>query len=175
MITIVKAETLRKPHSYHAAELFGLPLNNLMLSSLEKQMTDMGMSHYPSYKEGITNYSLGNEGILGVTNAEIYSSKAGYVREALLSGVVQSMEKRRAVGKLLEGKYGTPTQGHLNEGIGRSTWRFTDGTVIELQNTTYYVSIKYANQPPEVVKNKPHSGRIDVQALAKKTGRISPL
>lgn len=83
------------------AELFGLPLNDLSLSQLKSRLNTMGLSSYPSYKQGVMTYSLGPEGILGVTNATIYSNRSGYVRQVLLSGVVESNEKRKNLGTLL--------------------------------------------------------------------------
>lgn len=147
------------------AELFGLSLNDLSLERLEKQLATMGLRSYPSYKEGVVSYSLGPEGIFGVTNATIYSNASGYVSQALLSGVIESNEKRKALGELLEKKYGAPSEGFLNTGIGRSTWLFKDGTLIELHNSTFDVSIMYVDEHPRV---ETRSGQIDVEALSRK-------
>ncbi|WP_421856711.1 uridine kinase [Marinomonas sp.] len=151
--------------SSDVAELFGLPLNDLSVSLLEQHLNSKGLHSYPSYKDGVVSYSLGPEGILGVTNATIYSNGSGYVRRALLSGVVESNEKRRALGELLVRKYGKPSEGLLNNGIGRPKWLFKDGTVIELSNTTYDVSLMYVDENPKVVSR---SGQIDVEALSRK-------
>jgi hypothetical protein len=153
------------PRISSVAELFGLPLNDLSLSRLERQLSSMGLSSYPSYKDGIVNYSLGPEGILGVTNATIYSNASGYIQQALLSGVVENNEKRKALGELLKQKYGSPNDGFLSNGIGRSKWLFQDGTMIELRNNTYDVSILYVDEHPKVVTR---SGHIDVEALSRK-------
>ncbi|UTV99106.1 uridine kinase [Marinomonas rhizomae] len=163
--TLAKAESDAAPKVAEVAELFGLPLNDLSVSQLNKQLNSMGLSSYPSYKDGAVSYSLGPEGILGVTNATIYSNGSGYVRQALLSGVVESKEKRKALGDLLTRKYGNPSEGALNNGIGRSKWLFTDGTMIELHNTTYDVSLMYVDGSPKVVAR---SGQIDVEALSRK-------
>lgn len=163
--TLAKAEESSVPARSNIAELFGLPLNDLSVSRLEKQLNSMGMHSYPSYKDGVVSYSLGPEGILGVTSATIYSNGSGYVRQALLSGVVESSEKRKALGELLARKYGKPSEGFLNNGIGRSKWLFQDGTMIELHNTTYDVSLMYVDENPKVATR---SGQIDVEALSRK-------
>ena len=163
--TLAKAESSTASRVADMAELFGLPLNDLSVSQLNKQLNSMGLSRYPSYKDGVVSYSLGPEGILGVTNATIYSNGSGYVRQALLSGVVESKEKRKALGDLLTRKYGNPSEGVLNNGIGRSKWLFTDGTMIELHNTTYDVSLMYVDESPKVATR---SGQIDVEALSRK-------
>ena len=146
------------------AELFGLPLNDLSVSQLESRLNTMGLSSYPSYKQGVMAYSLGPEGILGVTNATIYSNRSGYIRQVLLSGVVESNEQRMNLGTLLEKKYGAPTEGFLNNGLGRSRWHFSDGTSIDFRNTTYDVSILYVDEQPKVATR---SGQIEVEALSR--------
>ncbi|MBU1294142.1 MAG: uridine kinase [Gammaproteobacteria bacterium] len=163
--TLVKAEASDVSRSSNVAELFGLPLNDLRVSQLENQLNSMGLHSYPSYKDGVISYSLGPEGILGVTNATIYSNGSGYVRQALLSGVVESSEKRKALGELLAQKYGKPSEGFLSNGIGRSKWLFKDGTMIEFHNTTYDVSLMYVDESPKVAIR---SGQIDVEALSRK-------
>jgi hypothetical protein len=147
------------------AELFGLRFNDLPLSKLESQLRGMGIVNYPSYKEGVTSYSLGPEGILGVTNATIFTNTSGYIHQALLSGVVDSSEKRQSLGKLLETKYGVPVAGYLSEGIGKARWIFKEGTMIELRNNTFDVSITYVDERPRV---QSRSGKIDVEALSRK-------
>ena len=163
--TAANAKTNEKPLLSTAAELFGLPLNDLSLSRLEKKLDGMGLQSYPSYKEGEVSYSLGPEGILGVTNATIFSNSSGYVRQAALSGVVKSSEKRKALGELLVRKYGAPNEGYLNNGIGRSKWLFKNGTMIEFYNSTYDVSIMYVDERPRTLVR---SGQIDVEALSRK-------
>ena len=101
-----------------------------------------------------------------MTNATIYTNKSGYLEKALLSGVVDNDEKRQSLGKLLEEKYGTPAVGYLADGIGQVKWFFNEGTVIELRNTTFDVSLVYVDEQPKVLFN---SGRIDVEALSRKT------
>lgn len=147
------------------AQLFGLTLNDLSLSKLENHLGSIGLSSYPSYKEGVVAYSLGPEGILGVTNATIFSNTSGYVHQILLSGVIDSDEKRQLLGELLEQKYGAPTDGLLSEGIGKTQWKFKDGTSIELINSTFDVSITYIDERPRV---RLGSGKIDVEALSRK-------
>ena len=163
--TLVKAEANDASRSSNVAELFGLPLNDLSVSHLEKQLNGMGLHSYPSYKDGVISYSLGPEGILGVTSATIYTNGSGYIRQALLAGVVESSEKRKELGNLLARKYGSPSEGFLNNGIGRSKWYFADGTMIELHNTTYDVSLMYVDEKPKVATS---SGKIDVEALSRK-------
>jgi hypothetical protein len=125
----------------------------------------MGLYSYPSYKTGIVSYSLGSEGILGVTNATIYSNTSNYITKALLSGVVQSKENRQALGEVLATKYGKPSVGFLSEGIGRAKWFFKEGTMIEFHNSTFDVSILYVDEQPRVASR---SGKIDVEALSRK-------
>jgi len=163
--TAVNAKTNDKPRLSSVAELFGLPLNDLRLSRLEKKLNSMGLYSYPSYKDGEVSYSLGSKGILGVTDATIFSNSSEYVQQALLSGVVKSSEERKALGELLQRKYGAPTDGYLDNGIGRSKWLFKDGTMIEFQNSTYDVSIMYVDEQPRVLAS---SGKIDVEALSHK-------
>lgn len=165
MATVANAKTTKIPQLSNIAELFGLPLNDLSLSRLEKKLDSMGLHSYPSYKEGEVSYSLGPEGILGVTHATIFSNSSRYVQQALLSGVVGSLEKRQALGELLQKKYGAPSEGYLNNGIGRSKWLFKDGTLIEFHNSTYDVYIMYVDERPRVMGR---SGQIDVEALSRK-------
>ena len=161
------AETTEQeqPGVMGVAELFGLPFNDLPLSQVEKKLNDMGLNSYPSYKTGVVSYSLGPEGILGVTNATLYSNDSNYVTQALLSGVVQSLEKRRTLGEVLVKKYGAPSVGFMNEGFGRGKWFFKEGTMIELHNSTFDVSILYVDERPKVASL---SGKIDVEALSNK-------
>lgn len=154
----------RKALTY--AELFGLRFNDLSLSRLDSKLRGMGITSYPSYKEGQTSYSLGAEGILGVTNATVFTNSSGYVQQALLSGVVQSNEKRQSLGRLLEQKYGAPAAGYLSDGIGKARWLFREGTMIELRNTTFDVSLAYVDERPGV---QSRSGKIDVEALSRRS------
>lgn len=162
---LAKAEVSGVSPPFSEAKLFGLPLNDLSVSRLDNQLNSMGLRSYPSYKDGVVSYSLGPEGILGVTSVTIYSNRSGYIRQALLSGVVGSKEKRKALGELLIRKYGDPNEGVLNDGIGRSKWFFNDGTMIELHNTTYDVSLMYVDESPKIATR---SGKIDVEALSRK-------
>ena len=162
---VARAESEGASKSSGVAELFGLPLNDLSVSRLEQQLNAMGLRSYPSYKDGVISYSLGPEGILGVTSATIFANASGFVRQALLAGVVESSEKRKELGNLLAKKYGSPSEGFLNNGIGRSKWYFADGTMIELHNTTYDVSFMYIDGKPKVATR---SGKIDVEALSRK-------
>ncbi|QUX97394.1 uridine kinase [Marinomonas sp. CT5] len=161
----VSAETDGASNVSNKAELFGLPFNDLSLSLLERHLKSLGLQKYPSYKAGVVSYSLGPKGILGVTNATIYSNTSGYIHQALLSGVIESSEDRQALGELLEKKYGTPGSGQLKTGVGRAKWLFDDDTSIELHNDSYDVSITYIDEKPMVDS---HTGEIDVEALLRK-------
>ncbi|ETX10519.1 uridine kinase [Marinomonas ushuaiensis DSM 15871] len=158
-------EKAPKPRITGNAKFFGLPLNDLALPRLEKHLSEMGLQNYPSYKDGVVNYSLGPDGILGVTDATVFSNSSGYVQQARLSGVVESNEKRKALGDLLLRRYGTPSDGQLRSGLGHAAWLFRDGTMVELRNSTFDVSIMYVDERPRVAS---HSGKIDVEALSRK-------
>lgn len=162
---LVMAETNESATFSGVAELFGLPVKGLALSQLESRLESMGLQSYPSYKLGVVSYSLGPDGILGVTNATIYFNSSKYVSQVLLSGVVESNETRKNLGELLERKYGSPSEGFLNDGLGRSKWSFRDGTTIDFRNTTYDVSVLYVDEQPKVTSR---SGKIDVEALSNK-------
>ncbi|WP_394183334.1 uridine kinase [Marinomonas posidonica] len=146
------------------SELFGLPFNNLKLSDLGEQLKSMGVESYPSYQDGMQSYSLGPEGILGVTDLTIQSNESGYLVQALLSGVVKSSRQRRALGDLLLKKYGTPSSGRLDNGLGDVEWRLKDYTKIHLNNTSVDVSVMYVDERPKVIQS---SGRIDVESLSR--------
>ena len=165
-VTSVKAATQEKPLFSDTAEFFGLPFNNLHLSKIQEKLKNIGLHSYPSYKNGVVSYSLGEKGILGVTNATIHSNPSSYVTKALLSGVVQSKEDRQALGEVFVTKYGKPTVGFISEGIGRGKWFFEEGTMIELKNSTFDVSISYVDEQPKEVSSR--SGKIDVEALSRK-------
>ncbi|NLQ17791.1 uridine kinase [Marinomonas sp. M1K-6] len=152
------------PRISKKAELFALPFNDLSLSRLENQLSGMGLRSDPSYKDGVVSYGLGPEGILGVTNATLHSNTSGYVHQALLSGVIESREQRKALGQLLEKKYGDPSDGDLQSGMGHAIWLFQDSTRIELRNSTFDVSVLYVDERPRVVIR---SGQIDVEALSR--------
>lgn len=111
---LVKAEGSRKPQIVTRAELFGLPFNDLSLQTLEKRLATMDIHSYPSYKDGVANYSLGRSGMLGLTDAKVYYNRSGYVWQALMFGVVESKEKRQYLGNLLQRKYGLPDEGFMN-------------------------------------------------------------
>lgn len=161
----VFAATQSAVRTSNYAELFGLRFNDLSLSRLNSKLRSMGITSYPSYKEGQISYSLGTEGILGVTNATVFTNSSGYIQQALLSGVVESSEKRQSLGKLLEQKYGAPAAGYLSDGIGKARWLFQEGTTIELRNSTFDVSLAYVDERPRV---QSRSGKIDVEALSRK-------
>ncbi|MCB5161555.1 uridine kinase [Marinomonas algarum] len=156
----------RKPQIASQAELFGLPFNDLNIETLEKQLSKMQVRRYPSYQECVAKYSLGDSGILGLTVATIYYNRFDFVTKTVLFGVVESKEKRQYLGDLLQRKYGLPDEGYLNQGIGKPTWEFDDGTSIRLHNTTYNVSVVYTDEEP--LCESSDSGRIDVEALRKK-------
>ncbi|MFT2112149.1 uridine kinase [Marinomonas sp. 2405UD68-3] len=147
------------------AELFGLKINNLSQSEFEGQLKKMGLNSFPSFRKGIASYSLGEEGILGVRSLTVVYNKSKYIEKIVLVGVVKSNEKRKALGSLLINKYGAPTVGFVNQGFGMAQWLFGDGTLIELRNTTFDVSMSYVDRSPKV---PPLSGEIDVELLQKK-------
>ncbi|MBJ7539230.1 uridine kinase [Marinomonas transparens] len=147
------------------AEIFGLRVNDLSQPAFEKQLTSMGLQPYPSYHKGVASYSLGPDGILGIKSLNILFNRSGYIRQAVMSGVVTNNSQRGSIGALLEKKYGEPTIGFVKNGYGRAKWLFPDGTFIELHNTTFDVSIRYGDEHPKV---QSHSGKIDVEALSRK-------
>ncbi|BFM49765.1 uridine kinase [Marinomonas sp. THO17] len=147
------------------SELFGLPFNNLKLTDLEEHLKSMGVEGYPSYQEeGVESFSLGPEGILGVTDLIVYSNDSGFIEKALLSGVVESDSKRSALGELLFNKYGVPSVGSLTDNVGEVEWWLRDYTKIMLKNTTFDVSVMYVDERPRVINR---SGRIDVESLSR--------
>jgi len=155
-----------KPKVYSKeAELFGLKINDLSQSKFESQLKKMGLHSFPSFRKGIASYSLGEDGILGVRSLTVVYNKSKYVEKISLAGVVKSNEKRKALGLLLINKYGIPTVGFVNQGFGRAQWLFGDGTLIELRNTTFDVSMSYVDRSPKV---QSLSGQIDVESLQKK-------
>ncbi len=155
-----------KPKVYsQEAELFGLKINDLSQSKFEDQLKKMGLRSFPSFRKGIASYSLGEEGILGVRSLTVVYNKSKFVEKISLAGVVKSNEKRKALGLLLINKYGIPTVGFVNQGFGRAQWLFDDGTLIELRNTTFDVSMSYVDRSPKV---QSLSGHIDVESLQKK-------
>jgi len=50
---VARAEAEGTARSTGVAELFGLPLNDLSVARLEKQLNAMGLRSYPSYKDGV--------------------------------------------------------------------------------------------------------------------------
>jgi len=149
----------------NAAELFGLKINDLSQAEFEEQLKKMGLRSYPSFRQGIASYSLGEEGILGVRTLTVVYNKFKFIEKISLAGVVKDNEKRKALGNLLINKYGKPTVGFVNDGFGRAQWLFYDGTLIQLRNTTFDVSIAYVDRSP---KEQSLSGQIDVESLLKK-------
>ncbi|WCN12045.1 uridine kinase [Marinomonas mediterranea] len=147
------------------AELFGLEVNDLSQSAFEAHLQKMGLQPYPSYRDGVATYSLGPEGILGIRELTVLFNQYKYIKKATLSGVVESPKKRASLGKLLEGKYGPPSVGFVRDGYGRAKWFFNDGTVIELHNTTFDVSVSYVDEVPKI---QSESGKIDVESLLRK-------
>lgn len=148
-----------------SAELFGLQVNDLSQSDLEEQLRKMGLHSYPNFRQGVASYSLGDEGILGVRALTVVYNKFKFVEKISLEGVVKDNEKRKALGDLLSNKYGKPTVGFVKDGYGRAQWLFYDGTLIQLRNTTFDVSITYVDRSP---KEQSLSGQIDVESLLKK-------
>lgn len=151
------------PPSYaKSAELFGLLINDLSQEEFEKHLRSMGMSPYPSYQAGKANYSLGDKGILGIRQISVHYNNYNFVERIELHGMVENVKQRSSLGNLLFKKYGPPMAGFVRDGFGRAQWRFADGTLVELHNTTYEVSISYRDLIP---KRKSVSGEINVQAL----------
>ncbi|TPE50864.1 uridine kinase [Maribrevibacterium harenarium] len=148
------------------AELFGIKINDLEKSQFESHLKKMGLEAYPSYHQGVVTYSLGKEGILGIKNLSVSFNRFAYFQQATMSGVVENAKQRSTLGRLLVEKYGEPTQGFVRDGYGRATWYFSDGTMIQLRNTTFDVSVIYVDQAPKQVST---SGRIDVEALLRKS------
>lgn len=157
---------IEKPKLLKEAMLFGVPINDLTQAKLDKQLSARGIESYPSYKEGTVNYGLGEEGILGIKVLTVRFNRSGYFKQAVFAGIVEDNEKRKAIGNLLEGRYGKPALGFVKDGYGRAKWLLDDNCYIELHNTTFDVSVSYVDTRPKSVSQ---SGRIDVQALSRKT------
>ena len=145
-----------------SAELFGLLINDLSQEEFERHLRSMGMSPYPSYEKGKANYSLGDKGILGIRQISVHYNNYNFVERIELHGVVENVKQRSSLGNLLSKKYGPPMAGFVRDGFGRAQWRFEDGTLVELHNTTFEVSVSYRDLIP---KRKAVSGEINVQAL----------
>lgn len=151
------------PPSYaKSAELFGLLINDLSQEEFERHLRSMGMSPYPSYQAGTANYSLGDKGILGIRQISVHYNNYNFVERIELHGRVENVKQRSSLGNLLFKKYGPPMAGFVKDGFGRAQWRFADGTLVELHNTTYEVTVSYRDLIP---KRKSVSGEINVQAL----------
>lgn len=149
-----------------AAELFGIPFNNLSKATFERHLRKMGLEPYPSYRAGVASYSLGKDGILGIKELTVVYNDSKFVEQAMLSGVVESNELRSHLGNVLLKKYGAPDIGFVRDGFGRARWNLRDGTEIELHNTTFDVSVIYIDTTPHHTRN---SGKIDVEALMKRS------
>lgn len=147
------------------AELFGIPFNDLSKAEFEMHLSKMGLEPYPSYRQGVANYSLGATGILGIKELTVAYNQYDYVERATMSGVVEDTELRAKLGTVLERKYGPPSVGFVRDGYGRARWMLPDGTEIELHNTTFDVSVIYTDRSPKRIAP---SGRIDVEALLKR-------
>ncbi len=153
------------PSYAKAAELFGLLINDLSQDEFERHLKSMGMSPYPSYQAGKANYSLGERGILGIRQISVHYNNYNFVERIELHGRVENVKQRSSLGNLLSKKYGPPMAGFVKDGFGRAQWRFEDGTLVELHNTTYEVTVSYRDLIP---KRKTVSGEINVQALKDK-------
>ena len=158
----VELGTKPEPVYAKSAELFGLLINDLSQEEFERHLKNMGMSPYPSYQADTANYSLGEKGILGIRQISVQYNNYNFVKRIELHGVVENVRKRSSLGNLLSKKYGPPMAGFVREGFGRAQWRFEDGTLVELHNTTYDVTVSYRDLIP---KRRSVSGEIDVQAL----------
>ncbi|WP_131470977.1 uridine kinase [Marinomonas sp. MED121] len=158
----VELGTKPEPVYAKSAELFGLLINDLSQEEFERHLKNMGMSPYPSYQADTANYSLGEKGILGIRQISVQYNNYNFVKRIELHGVVENVRKRSSLGNLLSKKYGPPMAGFVREGFGRAQWRFEDGTLVELHNTTYDVTVSYRDLIP---KRKSVSGEINVQAL----------
>ncbi len=153
------------PSYAKGAELFGIGFNDLSKSSFEAHLKKMGLEPYPSYRAGIASYSLGKEGILGIRELTVRYNTSNFVEKATMSGVVESKEKRASLGNVLVKKYGQPDVGFVRDGFGRARWLMSDGTEIELHNTTFDVSVLYVDTRPA---REQASGQIDVEALMRR-------
>ncbi len=158
----VELGTKPEPVYAKSAELFGLLINDLSQEEFERHLKNMGMSPYPSYQADTANYSLGEKGILGIRQISVQYNNYNFVKRIELHGVVENVRKRSSLGNLLSKKYGPPMAGFVREGFGRAQWRFDDGTLVELHNTTFDVTVSYRDLIP---KRKTVSGEINVQAL----------
>lgn len=147
------------------AELFGIPFNDLSKAEFEMHLSKMGLEPYPSYRQGVANYSLGATGILGIKELTVAYNQYEFVERATMSGVVEDPTLRAKLGTVLEKKYGPPSVGFVRDGYGRARWVLPDGTEIELHNTTFDVSVIYMDRLPKRIVP---SGRIDVEALLKR-------
>ncbi|WP_156496608.1 hypothetical protein [Marinomonas aquimarina] len=84
------------------AELFGIPFNDLSKAEFEMHLSKMGLEPYPSYRQGVANYSLGASGILGIKELTVAYNQYNYVERATMSGVVEDPELRAKLGSVLE-------------------------------------------------------------------------
>ena len=153
------------PEFSKGAELFGIPFNDLSKAEFEQHLSKMGLESYPSYRQGVANYSLGATGILGIKELTVVYNQYDFVERATMSGVVEDPALRAKLGTVLEKKYGPPSVGFVRDGYGRARWFLSDGTEIELHNTTFDVSVIYMDRVPKRIAP---SGRIDVEALLKR-------
>ncbi|WP_417552861.1 uridine kinase [Marinomonas fungiae] len=153
------------PEFSKGAELFGIPFNDLSKAEFEQHLSKMGLESYPSYRQGVANYSLGATGILGIKELTVVYNQYDFVERATMSGVVEDPALRAKLGTVLEKKYGPPSVGFVRDGYGRARWFLPDGTEIELHNTTFDVSVIYMDRVPKRIAP---SGRIDVEALLKR-------
>jgi len=150
------------PISMKGAELFGLVLNDLSQETLEDKLAEMGVTNFPNASQKTVDYSLGDHDVLGIRGLSVYYNDYYFVEKIILAGSVESPKLRKKLGNLLVKRYKDPMAGSVNNGYGRAQWRFNDGTMIELNNTTFDVSVVYRDLIPsrELV-----AGEIDVQAL----------
>lgn len=153
------------PINMKGAEVFGLDLNDLSQDKLEDKLAQMGVTNFPPAYQLKVDYGLGNRDVLGMKGLSVEYNEYGYVKKITLYGKITDNKQRKKLGLLLMRKYDSPMAGRMDGGIGRAQWRFNNGTLIDLNNSTFDVVVIYRDLIPshDVVADE-----IDVQALKDK-------
>lgn len=144
------------------AELFGLSINNLSQEKLEDKLAEMGVKQFASATDFKIMYNLGERDVLGIHKILVEYNDYYFVTRITLYGRIENNMQRKRLGNLLVQRYKDPMAGKVNEGYGRAQWRFSDGTMIELNNSTFDVKVVYRDLIPS---RNLVAGEIDVQAL----------
>ncbi|TBR44865.1 uridine kinase [Marinomonas agarivorans] len=144
------------------AELFGLSINNLSQETLEDKLAEMGVDRFASAKDFKVMYNLGERDVLGIHKILVEYNDYYFVTQITLYGRIENNMQRKRLGNLLVQRYKEPMAGKINEGYGRAQWRFSDGTMIDLNNSTFDVKVVYRDLIPS---RNLVAGEIDVQAL----------